>query len=109
MMLLSRFWYAILSVALAAAVALLYISIHQHNRLREQDTRVIIDHDRDIVDWYLRIDARRRLDALAIVSIDDQVRNAIVKANGQDKVDSAVREPLKKRLGELATKFAGLI
>jgi hypothetical protein len=109
MMLLSRFWYAILSVALAAAVAVLYISIHQHNRLREQDTRVIIDHDRDIVDWYLRIDARRRLDALAIVSIDDQVRNAIVKANGQDKVDGAVREPLKKRLGELATKFASLI
>ena len=35
MMLLSRFWYAILSVALAAAVAVLYISIHQHNRLRE--------------------------------------------------------------------------
>jgi hypothetical protein len=109
MMLLSRFWYAILAVALAAAVALLYISIHQHNRLRESDTRMIIDHDRDIVDWYLRIDARRRLDALAIVSIDDQIRNGIVKANAQDKIASEVREPLKKRLGELATKFSGLI
>lgn len=109
MMLLSRFWYAILGVATAAAIALLYISIHQHNRLRESDTRMIIDHDRDIVDWYLRIDARRRLDALAIVSIDDQVRNNIVKANAQDKVASEVREPLKKRLTELATKFSGLI
>ncbi len=109
MMLLSRFWYAILAVALAAAVALLYVSIHQHNRLRESDTRMIIDHDRDIVDWYLRIDARRRLDALAIVSIDDQIRNGIVKANAQDKVAGDVREPIKKRLGELATKFSGLI
>jgi hypothetical protein len=109
MMLLSRFWYAILGVALAAAIALLYVAIHQHNRLRESDTRMIIDHDRDIVDWYLRIDARRRLDALAIVSIDDQVRNGIVKANAQDKVASEVREPLKKRLTELATKVAGLI
>lgn len=109
MMLLSRFWYAILAVALAAAVALLYISIHQHNRLRESDTRMIIDHDRDIVDWYLRMDARRRLDALAIVSIDDQIRNSIVKANAQDKIASEVREPIKKRLGELATKFSGLI
>jgi hypothetical protein len=109
MMLLSRFWYAILAIALAFSVWLLYISIHQHNRLRESDTRMIIDHDRDIVDWYLRIDARRRLDALAIVSIDDQIRNGIVKANAQDKIDSAVREPLKKRLNELATKFSGLI
>lgn len=109
MMLLSRFWYAILGVALAAAVALLYVSIHQHNRLRESDTRVIIEHDRDIVDWFLRIDARRRLDALAIVSIDDQVRNAVVKANGQDKVSPDLREPVKKRLGELATKFGALI
>lgn len=109
MMLLSRFWYAILGVALAAAIALLYISIHQHNRLRESDTRLIIDHDRDIVDWYLRIDARRRLDALAIVSIDDQIRNGIVKANAQDKVAPEVRDPLKKRLTELATKVSGLI
>jgi len=109
MMLLSRFWYAILGVALAASIALLYVSIHQHNRLRESDTRMIIDHDRDIVDWYLRIDARRRLDALAIVSIDDQVRNSIVKANAQDKVDGAVRDPLKKRLNELAQKFSALI
>ena len=109
MMLLSRFWYAILAIALAFSVWLLYVSIHQHNRLRESDTRMIIDHDRDIVDWYLRIDARRRLDALAIVSIDDQVRNGIVKANAQDKVDGTVRDPLKKRLTELATKFSGLI
>ncbi len=109
MMLLSRFWYAILGIALAFSVWLLYVAIHQHNRLRESDTRMIIDHDRDIVDWYLRIDARRRLDALAIVSIDDQVRNNIVKANAQDKVGAEVREPLKKRLNELAQKFSGLI
>lgn len=109
MMLLSRFWYAILGVALAAAVAFLYISIHQHNRIRETDTRLIIDHDRDIVDWYMRIDARRRLDALAIVSIDDQVRTNIVKANAQDKVPGDVREATKKRLNELAQKFSSLI
>lgn len=109
MMLLSRFWYAILGVALAAAVALLYVSIHQHNRLRESDTRLIIDHDRDIVDWYLRIDARRRLDALAIVSIDDQVRGGVVKSNGQDKVAPEVRDAMKKRLGELAQKYAALL
>ncbi|MBI2390651.1 MAG: hypothetical protein HYV09_13760 [Deltaproteobacteria bacterium] len=109
MMLLSRFWYAILGVALAAAIAFVYVGIHQHNRIRETDTRLIIDHDRDIVDWYLRIDSRRRLDALAIVSIDDQVRNGIVKANAQEKVAHEVREAMKKRLGDLAQKFSGLI
>ena len=46
MMLLSRFWYAILGIALAFSIWLLYISIHQHNRLRESDTRMIIDHDK---------------------------------------------------------------
>ncbi len=109
MMLLSRFWYAILGVALAAAVAVLWVSIHQHNRIREADTRLIIDHDRDIVDWYMRIDARRRLDALAIVSIDDQVRNGIVKANAQDKVPADVQDAMKKRLTDLAQKLTALI
>ena len=109
MMLLSRFWYAILAVALGAAVALLYISIRQHNRLRESDTRAIIDHDRDIVDWYLRLDARRRLDVLGIVSVDKELRDALLKANGQDKIGSDVRDPLKKRLDALSQKYAGLM
>jgi hypothetical protein len=109
MMLLSRFWYAILGVALAAVVALLYVSIHQHNRLRESDTRLIIDHDRDIVDWYLRIDARRRLDALAIASVDDQIRRGITTANAQEKIGSDVREPMRKRLADLAGKIGTML
>ena len=109
MMLLSRFWYAILGVALAAALAFLYISIHQHNRIREADTYEIVNHDRDIVDWYLQLDARRRLDALGIVSVDSAVQQGLVKANGQEKIDAAVRDAMKKRLGELANKLATLV
>lgn len=108
-MILSRFWYAILAVLCVASTALVYVAIHQHNRLRESDTRLIIDHDRDIVDWYLRIDARKRLDALAIASVDDQLRNGLLKANGQEKVGAEVRDPVKKRLGELAGKIGALI
>ncbi len=109
MMLLSRFWYAILAVISVASVAMVYVAIHQHNRLRESDTRLIIDHDRDIVDWYMRIDARKRLDALGIAAVDDQLRVGLLKANGQDKISADVRDPMKKRLGELSTKIAGLI
>ncbi|MEO7097417.1 MAG: hypothetical protein ABI175_29415, partial [Polyangiales bacterium] len=109
MMLLSRVWYAILGVALAAAIAFLYISIRQHNRIRETDTYEIVNHDRDIVDWYLQLDARRRLDALGIVSVDSAVQQGLVKANGQEKVDAAVRDAMKKRLGELANKIATLV
>ena len=109
MMLLSRFWYAILGVALAAAVGFLYIAIHQHNRIRETDTYEIVNHDRDIVDWYLQLDARRRLDALGIASVDSAVQGGLVKANGQEKVDPAVRDAMKKRLGELASKLSQLV
>jgi len=108
-MILSRFWYAILAVLCVASTSLVFVAIHEHNRLRESDTRLIIDHDRDIVDWFLRIDARKRLDALAIASVDDQLRNGLLKANGQDKVGADVRDPVKKRLGELATKIGQLI
>ncbi len=108
MMLLSRFWYAILAVALAASIGLLYISIHEHNRLRATDTYEIVSHDRDVVDWFLQLDARRRLDALAIVSVDSAVQDGLVKANGQEKIDAGVREALKKRLNELALRVATL-
>ena len=109
MMLLTRFWYAILGVALAASIAFLYIAIHEHNRLRQDDTYEIVNHDRDIVDWYLQLDARRRLDALGIVSIDTAVQQGLVKSNGAEKVDPAVREAMKKRLGELSQKLATLV
>lgn len=109
MMLLSRFWYAIVAVALAAAIGFVWISIHAHNRIRETDTYEIVNHDRDIVDWFLQLDARRRLDALGIVSVDSAVQTGIVKANGQEKVDGVVREAMKKRLNELATKLSQLV
>jgi hypothetical protein len=115
MMLLSRFWYAIVAVALAASLGFVYIAIHEHNRIRETDTYEIVNHDRDIVDWFLQLDARRRLDALGIVSVDSSDKTPsvvplLVKANGQDKIDGAtVRDPMKKRLAELATKMSQLV
>jgi hypothetical protein len=110
MMLLSRFWYAILAVALAAAVALVYIGINQHNRIRVSDTRTIVEHDRDIVDWYLQVDARRRLDALTLVSVDSKIQTNLTKATAADgKVPQDVREATKKVLEELAPKYASAI
>jgi hypothetical protein len=109
MMLLSRFWYAILAVAFAGAFGLVYVSIHEHNRLRESDTRAILDHDRDVVDWYLRLDAQRRLSLLAIASHDDAVRNGIVKAGAAETISTDVRAPLDKRLDELAQKYGAAL
>jgi hypothetical protein len=110
MMLISRFWYAILAVALAAAVALVYIGINQHNRIRVSDTRTIVEHDRDIVDWYLQVDSRRRLDALELISVDSKIQASLNKATAADgKVPQDVREATKKALEELAPKYAAAI
>ncbi len=110
MMLISRFWYAILAVALAAAVALVYIGINQHNRIRVSDTRTIVEHDRDIVDWYLQVDSRRRLDALELISVDSKVQANLNKATAADgKVPQDVRDATKKALEELAPKYAAAI
>ena len=110
MMLISRFWYAILAVALAAAVALVYIGINQHNRIRVSDTRTIVEHDRDIVDWYLQVDSRRRLDALELISVDSKIQASLNKATAADgKVPQDVREATKKTLEELAPKYAAAI
>lgn len=109
MMLLSRFWYAILAVAFAGVLGFVYVSIHEHNRIRDTDTRAILDHDRDIVDWYLRLDAQRRLSLLAIASHDDAIRNGIVKAGTADTISTDVRAPLDKRLEELAQKYGAAL
>lgn len=110
MMLISRFWYAILAVALAAAVSLVYVGINQHNRIRVSDTRTIVEHDRDIVDWYLQVDSRRRLDALELISVDSKIQASLNKATAADgKVPQDVREATKKALEELAPKYAAAI
>jgi hypothetical protein len=109
MMLLSRFWYALAAAVLAGALALTFMGVHQHDRIRQSDTKEIVEHDRDIIEWALRIDSRRRLDALVIVSGDDQVKNGVVKALGQDKITGDVREAVRKRLGELAQKHGAVL
>ena len=63
-MLLSRFWYLILSFALAAAVGILYVAHGFYNRHTDRWMNEALMADATAVAWYLKDDARNRASAL---------------------------------------------
>jgi hypothetical protein len=106
MMLLTRFWYAILSVALAGAIGSLFVAVHLQNRLRQADSKVIVENARETVDWFLRLDAMERVESLGRTARDNQVVTLLREARDQDPISTAVRGSLKKILSEHADAFA---
>jgi hypothetical protein len=106
MMLLTRFWYAILAIALAGAVGSLFVAVQLQNRLRQTDSKTIVENSRETVDWFLRLDALERAEALARTAWDNQVVTLLREARDQDPISSQVREALRKILTEHADTFA---
>ena len=80
-MLLSRFWYLILSFALAAAAGILYVAQGFYNRQTERWMNEALMADASSVGWYLKDDARARASALLPVSLTPELRDALAKAS----------------------------
>ena len=64
MMLLSRFWYAVLAVLAAFALYAVFLAVGQFNRRSVAGANEALASDAAVVRWGLKIDARYRLDAL---------------------------------------------
>ena len=92
MMLLSRFWYAVLAILAALAAAVVILAVGQYNRRAQVAMTEELAGDTQVVKWAMQIDARHRLDALLIGALEKGVQDGCVAANGQDKVPAKAKE-----------------
>jgi hypothetical protein len=105
MMLLSRFWYVVLSLVMAGAMYVVFLAVGQYNRRNAYAMNEELASDSQVVNWQLQIDARRRLDALLIGAVDKGVQDALASSNGKDQVPRGSREMAKKALIGVADKL----
>ena len=68
MMILSRIWYVILAILLAAAYYIVSLAVGQYNRRNAAAMDETLKADSQVVSWAMQVDARRRLDVLASAS-----------------------------------------
>src|SRR5215469_3693012 len=97
-MLLSRFWYVILSVIVGVATYVVFLAVGQYNRRNLEAMRSGLLSDSQTVEWALKIDARRRLDQLLGGSVNKEVQDGLKDASGKDKIAPKTREDVKGAL-----------
>jgi hypothetical protein len=96
-MILSRVWFAILAVAVAAALSVAYIAIGEYDR---QATRTLADglaSDGNTVESRLESDARHRLDGLVAASTDAALGQALAGSGTSKEGKPSLRSRLAAR------------
>ncbi len=105
-MVLSRFWYPILSFALAVAVGVLFIAHSFYNRHTERWMSEALMADASAVAWYLKDDARNRAAGLLPISLNPDLREAVAKSSESEAVPKESRTKataaLEKALKDVA-------
>lgn len=107
MMALSRIWYVILAILLAAAYYVVALAVGQYNRRNQAAMDETIKADSQVVKWSLEVDARRRLDVLLLASGDKEVIKAIKNANAKDPIPPASKNDGANAVREFNDKKTG--
>jgi hypothetical protein len=99
-MILSRVWYVLLGLAVAVALYVVYIAVGEYDRLSTRALKEGLASDSQTVEWALKIDARRRLDALLAGSVDATLQQALVAsiASKDGKVPDRSKTDARKAL-----------
>jgi hypothetical protein len=99
-MILSRVWYVVLGLAVAVALYVVFIAVGQYERQATRALKEGLASDSQTVEWALKIDARRRLDALLAGSVDGTLQQALIAANStrDGKIPEAAKAGAKKAL-----------
>lgn len=100
-MILSRFYYVVLSVALAGALFLLYLATAVSNRNAERTTGKLLTAASNAVGFYLKDDARTRTAALIPLALDPAVSAGLAKSSISEdikKVDSKLKDKVDAAL-----------
>jgi hypothetical protein len=103
--LLSRFWYVLLSVGLAAIVFLLYLAATVSNRSATRTMSELLTAASNAVGWYLKDDARTRTTALIPLTVDPDLRKGLAAANKLEDLGELKRDVRHKASAALK-KFA---
>ncbi|MBN9163691.1 MAG: hypothetical protein J0I07_22175 [Myxococcales bacterium] len=98
MMILSRIWYVILAILLAAAYYIVALAVGQYNRRNQAAMEETLKADSQVVSWAMQVDARRRLDVLLLAAVDPSIAKSIRGANGKDAVPAASKDEGAKAL-----------
>jgi hypothetical protein len=94
-MILSRVWYVLLGLAVAVALYVLYVAVGEYERAGTRALKEGLASDSQTVEWALKIDARRRLDALLVGSVDASLQQALAAANTTKDATAKLPEPIK--------------
>ena len=103
-MILSRFWILVLTALSVLSMATALLSANRVNDQWERSAQRDLTRDQVQVEAILRLDARVRIDLLAPIAANGDVRGALRRANGREAgapVSDEIREPLDAKLTEL--------
>ena len=103
---LSRLWYVVLAVALGVALAGAFLNKSAASREVEFQLEEQLRRDRVEAELWLRLDARLRLDALATLAVEPEVRQTLRNSsNKRGTPTPSVRRRLSNKLKMLNAKL----
>lgn len=103
---LSRLWYLILALAVGGALAGAFLNKSAASREAEFQLEEQLRRDHVEAELWQRLDARLRLDALASIAVDSEVRQTLRSSSGHAGTPgSSTRKRLSQKLDSLNTKL----
>ena len=103
---LSRLWYLVLALAVGAALAGAFLNKSAASREADFQLEEQLRRDRVEAELWMRLDARLRLDALASIAVEPEVRQTLRSSSGRvGTPNSGVRRRLSIKLDALNTKL----
>jgi|GEM_PF-1623333 len=103
---LSRLWYLVLALAVGGALAGAFLNKSAASREAEFQLGEQLRRDRIEAELWMRLDARLRLDALASVAVEPEVRQTLRSSSGRAGTPpTATRKRLSQKLGMLNAKL----
>jgi hypothetical protein len=102
-MLLSRFWYVLVALALGAALFVLSVAESMHNRAVRKMMGEGLSSDSQVVSWYLKDDARTRAAQLVKFAVDPTIARVLNKASQTEgKLEGADRDSVVAALKKVS-------
>jgi hypothetical protein len=103
---LTRLWYLVLALAVGGALAGAFLNKSAASREAEFQLEEQLRRDRVEAELWMRLDARLRLDALASIAVEPEVRQTLRSSSGRTGTpSSAARRRLSIKLNALNTKL----
>ena len=103
---LSRLWYLVLALAVGGALAGAFLNKSAASREAEFQLGEQLRRDHVEAELWQRLDARLRLDALASVAVDSEVRQTLRSSSGHAGTPgSSTRKRLSQKLNSLNSKL----